>query len=38
MQQFFIQIISIVIAFAILDLIKFGIKKAIRTKKDGKDG
>lgn len=39
MEHFFIQIISFVIAFAILDLIKFGIKKIIiRTKKHGKDG
>lgn len=38
MERFFVQVVAIVIAFAIWDLIKFGIKKIIRTVKNGKNG
>lgn len=38
MKQFFIQFISIVLAFAIWDLIKFAIKTIVRNIKNGKDG
>lgn len=37
MEQVFIQVIAVVIAFAIWDLIKFGIKKIIRAVKDSKN-
>ena len=37
MERFSIQVISVVIAFAIWDLIKFGIKKIIRAVKDSKN-
>lgn len=37
MKQVFIQVIAVVIAFAIWDLIKFGIKKIIRAVKDSKN-
>ena len=37
MERFFVQVISVVIAFAIWDLIKFGIKKIIRAVKNGKN-
>ena len=37
MERFSIQVISVVIAFAIWDLIKFGIKKIMRAVKDSKN-
>lgn len=38
MERFFVQVVAIVIAFATWDLIKFGIKKIIRTVKMAKMG
>lgn len=37
MERFSIQVISVVIAFAIWDLIKFEIKKIMRAVKDSKN-